>query len=251
MQVYYYMQTMVERYTEFKNFRYNEIMNTILIVEDEPDILELLEYTLEKEYEIIGCLDTSRVKDILDQETIDLILMDRNLPNVEGSVFIQELRKLGYSQNVIYLTAKDADENILEGFERGGDDYITKPFNIDILKARIKSVINRTKKNHEVIKVRDIVYNANQKRFVIGGEDVNLTHLEHDLLLEFIKNIDILLSRDILLENVWEDSMDVKSKTVNVAIKRLKEKIDPLGNKEYIKSVRGEGYIFHKGAIVC
>ena len=245
------MQTMVERYTEFKNFRYNEIMNTILIVEDEPDILELLEYTLEKEYEIIGCLDTSRVKDILDQETIDLILMDRNLPNVEGSVFIQELRKLGYSQNVIYLTAKDADENILEGFERGGDDYITKPFNIDILKARIKSVINRTKKNHEVIKVRDIVYNANQKKFVIGGEDVNLTHLEHDLLLEFIKNIDILLSRDILLENVWEDSMDVKSKTVNVAIKRLKEKIDPLGNKEYIKSVRGEGYIFHKGAIVC
>jgi len=245
------MQTMVERYTEFKNFRYNEIMNTILIVEDEPDILELLEYTLEKEYEIIGCLDTSRVIDILDQETIDLILMDRNLPNVEGSVFIQELRKLGYSQNVIYLTAKDADENILEGFERGGDDYITKPFNIDILKARIKSVINRTKKNHEVIKVRDIVYNANQKRFVIGGEDVNLTHLEHDLLLEFIKNIDILLSRDILLENVWEDSMDVKSKTVNVAIKRLKEKIDPLGNKEYIKSVRGEGYIFHKGAIVC
>jgi len=245
------MQTMVERYTEFKNFRYNEIMNTILIVEDEPDILELLEYTLEKEYEIIGCLDTSRVIDILDQETIDLILMDRNLPNVEGSVFIQELRKLGYSQNVIYLTAKDADENILEGFERGGDDYITKPFNIDILKARIKSVINRTKKNHEVIKVRDIVYNANQKRFVIGGEDVNLTHLEHDLLLEFIKNIDILLSRDILLENVWEDSMDVKSKTVNVAIKRLKEKIDPKGTKEYIKSVRGEGYIFKKSASTC
>jgi len=226
-------------------------MNTILIVEDEPDILELLEYTLGKEYEIIGCLDTSRVVDILDQESIDLILMDRNLPNVEGSVFIQELRKIGYSQNVIYLTAKDADENILEGFERGGDDYITKPFNIDILKARIKSVINRTKKNQEVIKVRDIIYNSNQKKFLIDGIDVHLTHLEHDLLLEFIKNIDILLSRDTLLENVWEDSMDVKSKTVNVAIKRLKEKIDPLGNKEYIKSVRGEGYIFNKGGSSC
>jgi len=127
-------------------------MNTILIVEDEPDILELLEYTLSKNYEVIGCLDTSRVVDILDQETIDLILMDRNLPNVEGSVFIQELRNKGYSQNVIYLTAKDADENILEGFERGADDYITKPFNIDILKARVKSVIDRTKKNHLVIK---------------------------------------------------------------------------------------------------
>jgi DNA-binding response OmpR family regulator len=226
-------------------------MNTILIVEDEPDILELLEYTLAKEYEVIGCLDTSSVVDILDQESIDLILMDRNLPNVEGSIFIQELRAKGYSQNVIYLTAKDADENILEGFERGGDDYITKPFNIDILKARIKSVINRTKKQHEIIKVRDIIYTASQKKFAIGGEEINLTHLEHDLLLEFVKNIDILLSRDILLENVWEDSIDVKSKTVNVAIKRLKEKIDPLGEKEYIKSIRGEGYIFTKGGIDC
>ena len=226
-------------------------MNTILIVEDEPDILELLEYTLAKEYEVIGCLDTSKVVDILDQENIDLILMDRNLPNVEGSVFIQDLRAKGYSQNVIYLTAKDADENILEGFDRGGDDYITKPFNIDILKARVKSVINRTKKNHQVIKARDIVYNSNQKKFVINGEDISLTHLEHDLLLEFIKNIDILLSRDTLLENVWEDSMDVKSKTVNVAIKRLKEKIDPMGTKEYIKSIRGEGYIFYKGAQNC
>jgi len=226
-------------------------MNTILIVEDEPDILELLEYTLAKDYEIIGCLDTSRVVDILDQEQIDLILMDRNLPNVEGSVFIQQLRNQGYSQNVIYLTAKDADENIIEGFERGADDYITKPFNIDILKARIKSVINRSQKNLEVIKARDIVYNSNQKKFVIEGKDVHLTHLEHDLLLEFIKNIDILLSRDILLENVWEDSIDVKSKTVNVAIKRLKEKIDPLGDKEYIKSIRGEGYIFNKGLSNC
>lgn len=222
-------------------------MDTILIVEDEPDILELLEYTLEKEYEVIGCLDTSNVVKILDQEDIDLILMDRNLPNVEGSIFIQELRAQGYTQNVIYLTAKDADENVIEGFNRGADDYITKPFNIDILKARINSVINRTKKNLEVIKVRDIIYNSDQKKFVIDNQEVHLTHLEHDLLLEFIKNSDILLSRDTLLENVWEDSMDVKSKTVNVAIKRLKEKIDPDGTKEYIKSVRGEGYIFNKG----
>jgi len=226
-------------------------MNTILIVEDEPDILELLEYTLQKEYEVIGCLDTSRVVDILDQEEIDLILMDRNLPNVEGSVFIQELRTKGYTQNVIYLTAKDADENILEGFARGADDYITKPFNIDILKARVRSVINRTKNTLDVRKVRDIMYTAEQKKFMIEGSVVSLTHLEHDLLLYFIKNVDILLSREVLLENVWEDSLDVKSKTVNVAIKRLKEKIDPLGTKEYIKSVRGEGYIFGKGTLSC
>jgi len=226
-------------------------MNTILIVEDEPDILELLEYTLGKDYEVIGCLDTSNVVNILDQEKIDLILMDRNLPNVEGSVFIQGIRNKGYTQNVIYLTAKDADEDIIEGFQRGADDYITKPFNIDILKARVKSIINRTKKNQVVIKARDIVYNASQKKFTIDGKNISLTHLEHDLLLEFVQNIDILLSREMLLDNVWEDSIDVKSKTVNVAIKRLKEKIDPLGDKEYIKSVRGEGYIFYKGTGSC
>jgi len=226
-------------------------MNTILIVEDEPDILELLEYTLSKEYEVIGCLDTSNVIDILDEETIDLILMDRNLPKVEGSIFVQELRSKGYNQNVIYLTAKDADENIIEGFERGADDYITKPFNIDILKARVKSVINRSQKKQDIIKIRDITYSSNQKKFSIEGEDISLTHLEHDLLLEFVKNIDILLSRDTLLENVWEDNIDVKSKTVNVAIKRLKEKIDPAGTKKYIHSIRGEGYIFPKGGVDC
>ncbi|PIF04427.1 MAG: DNA-binding response regulator [Arcobacter sp.] len=226
-------------------------MNTILIVEDEVDILELLEYTLSKEYEVIGCLDTSNVIDILDEENIDLILMDRNLPNVEGSVFIHKLRQKGYSISVIYLTAKDSDEDILEGFQRGGDDYITKPFNIDILKARIKSVLNRTKKTQEVIKVRDIIYTKSQKSFEIDGKIIQLTHLEHDLLLEFLKNSDILLSRDTLLENVWEDSMNVKPKTVNVAIKRLKEKIDPMGQKGYIKAVRGEGYIFYKGSSKC
>ena len=220
-------------------------MNTILVVEDQQDILDLIEYTLAKEgYDVICCLDTSNVQAILDEEDIDLILMDRNLPNIEGSVFIQNLRSQGYVNPVIYLTAKDKDEDILEGFNRGGDDYITKPFNLDVLKARVKAVIKRTSKTIEMLKVRDIVYQASNKKFFIDYNEVNLTHLEHDLLLEFLKNKDILLSRDILLQNVWEDYGEVKPKTVNVAIKRLKEKIDPTGKKEYIKSIRGEGYIF-------
>ena len=221
------------------------MQNTILAVEDEQDILDLIEYTLTKEgYDVICCLDTSNVQAILDEENVDLILMDRNLPNTEGSVFIKSLRNKGYSNPVIYLTAKDKDEDILEGFDRGGDDYITKPFNLDVLKARVKAVIKRTSSDIEQLKVRDIVYKGSNKKFFINDEEINLTHLEHDLLLEFIKNKDILLSRDTLLENVWEDYADVKPKTVNVAVKRLKEKIDPSGIKEYIKSVRGEGYIF-------
>jgi DNA-binding response OmpR family regulator len=218
--------------------------NTVLIVEDEEDILDLIEYTLAKAgYETIGCLDTSNVKAILDEEQIDLIIMDRNLPGLEGSVFIQNIRNDGYNQPVIYLTAKDSSDDIIEGFDRGGDDYITKPFNIDELKARIKAILKRTVKDQEVIRYKDIVYKANSKTFYIESEKVKLTHLEHDLFLEFLKNQNILLSRESLLEDVWPDSFDKKLKTVNVAIKRLKEKIDPAGEKEYIKSVRGEGYI--------
>lgn len=218
----------------------------ILIVEDEEDILELLEYTLQKEgFETIGFLSISNnVTKILDEEDVDLILMDRNLPGAEGSVFIDSIKAKGYNNPVIYLTAKDKNEDIIEGFERHADDYITKPFNLKELAARVKAVIKRASNEIEILKVKDIIYKASNKKFYIQDEEIELTHLEHDLMLEFVKNKDILLSREHLLETVWEDSFDKKLKTVNVAIKRLKAKIDPQGQKEYIKSIRGEGYIF-------
>lgn len=218
----------------------------ILIVEDEEDILELLEYTLQKEgYETIGFLSIDKnVRKVLDEEQIDLILMDRNLPGIEGTTFINEIKKQGYSNSVIYVTAKDNDEDIIEGFDSHADDYITKPFNLKELCARIKAVIKRSSKEVDVLKVKDIVYKSSNKKFFIDEKEIELTHLEHDLLLEFIKNKDILMTREHLLNKVWEDSFDKKEKTVNVAIKRLKAKIDPKGTKDYIRSIRGEGYIF-------
>jgi DNA-binding response OmpR family regulator len=218
----------------------------ILIVEDEEDILELLEYTLQKEgYETVGFLSANdRLKKIFDEEKIDLILMDRNLPGLDGTTFINDIKDQGYNIPVIYLTAKDRDEDILEGFESHADDYITKPFNIKELLARINAVIKRSTKEVDILRVRDITYKALNKKFYIDEDAIELTHLEHDLLLEFMKNKDILMTREHLLEAVWEDSYDKKLKTVNVAIKRLKAKIDPDNKKEYIKSVRGEGYLF-------
>ena len=103
---------------------------------------------------------------------------------------------------------------------------------------------NRSSKDVDILKVKDIVYKSSNKKFYIDGNEIELTHLEHDLLLEFIKNKDILLSREHLLTSVWQDSFEKKEKTVNVAIKRLKAKIDPDAKKEYIRSIRGEGYIF-------
>ena len=218
---------------------------TILIVDDEEDILDLLDYTLSSAgYDTITCVNTINIRDILDEEEIALILMDRNLPGVEGSLFIEKIRSEGYNQPVIYVSAKDLSDDIVEGFERGGDDYITKPFNINELKARVSALIRRTSKTQDVLKYKDILYNATNKNFTINGESVKLTNLETELLLEFIKNPNILLSRDVLLERVWTDSQNKQAKTVNVAIKRLKESIDPTGEKNYIQAVRGEGYIF-------
>ena len=218
---------------------------TILIVDDEEDILDLIDYTLVSAgYDTITCIDTSNVRDILDEENISLILMDRNLPGVEGSLFIESLRNEGYAHPVIYISAKDLSDEIVEGFNRGGDDYITKPFNINELKARVSAMIRRTSQEQDVIKYKDIIYNATNKSFSIDGELIKLTQLESELLLEFIKNPNILLSRDVLLERVWGDAQNRQTKTVNVAIKRLKENIDPKGEKNYIQAIRGEGYIF-------
>jgi len=218
---------------------------TILAVEDEEDILDLIEYTLTKEgWDVITCIDTSNVINILDEEDISLILMDRNLPSVEGSQFIKQLRKQGYNTPVIYISAKDSTDDICDGFESGGDDYITKPFNLNELKARVKALIKRTQKIQDIIKIRDITYNSSNKTFTINTNDIKLSSLEHDLLLEFIKNQNILLSRETLLQKVWKDSGSKQLKTVNVAIKRLKEHIDPDGTKNYIKAIRGEGYMF-------
>jgi DNA-binding response OmpR family regulator len=217
----------------------------ILAVDDEEDLLDLIEYTLSKEgYEVITCKDTSNVLDILDEEDVSLILMDRNLPGVEGSEFIAHIQSQGYNTPVIYISAKDRNEDVVEGFARGGDDYITKPFDLSIFKARIKAVLRRYKGDVAIHKEGDIVYDPAKKVFSIDGAVISLTKLEHDLLLTFFKNKDVLLSREFILEEVWEDYENRQLKTVNVAIKRLKEKIDPTNEKNYIRSVRGEGYIF-------
>ena len=217
----------------------------IVIVEDEEDLLELLEYNLQKDgYETIGFLNTKTVKQILDEEEIDLLIMDRNLPGVEGSEFVAELREEGNTVPVIFLSAKDRDEDVEEGFLRGGDDYITKPFNMKELLLRVKSILKRTsnKVTQDKLVYRDIVLDKSTRTLSVDGKHVDVTKLEFDLLSEFIINKNNVLERDYLLESVWGDSENYQYKTVNVAINRLKEKIDPDKTKEYIQTVRGVGY---------
>ena len=217
----------------------------IIIVEDEEDLLDLLEYNLSKEgFDVVGFLNTKRVETLLKEEDIDLIIMDRNLPGVEGSEYIQALRDNGIQTPVIYLSAKDSDSEIEEGFLRGGDDYMTKPFNMKELILRIKSILKRTTKNSAegTIRHKDLLLDMDARTLLVDEIPVEITKLEFDLLYEFILNKNSILDRDYLLQNIWKDSQNNQYKTVNVAIARLKDKIDPDKCKNYIQTIRGIGY---------
>ncbi len=217
----------------------------IVIVEDEEDLLELIEYNLSKEgFDTIGFLNTKTVSQILEEEDIDLLIMDRNLPGVEGSEFVKAIRDNGILVPVIFLSAKNRDSDIEEGFVRGCDDYLTKPFNMNELLLRVKAILRRTTKKHNEGKLshRDLLLDKSKRTLSVGGEIIDITKLEFDLLYEFLANKNSVLDRDYLLEHVWNDTEMYQYRTVNVAINRLKEKIDPDKTKDYIQTVRGVGY---------
>ena len=222
----------------------------ILIVDDDNDILELLEYNLSNAgYDVIGFLNTKHVRRVLQEEKIDLIIMDRNLPDIEGSSYVEMLRSKNINTPVIFLSAKDAQEDINEGFVKGGDDYITKPFNIDELQLRIKAVLNRyninSKETQKDLEYKDIKLDLNLHKAVIGEYEADLTKLETALLHILMINKGKVLDREFLLKHIWKDTENINQKTVNVAMKRLKEKIDPFKNKDYIKTIRGVGYLLN------
>ncbi len=213
----------------------------IVIIEDDEDILELLEYHLQKAgYDTMGFLSTKKVEQFLEEENPSLLIVDRNLSDVEGSEFIEQVRSKGYDTPVIFLTAKNSDTDIDEGFLRGGDDYITKPFRMQEVLFRIKAILKRsgfTEQNK--LKHRDLLLDVEERELTINGDHIKLTNMEFNLLHTFIKNANKPLQREFLLEEVSEES---QGKTINVAINRLKNKIDPHGSKAYITSVWGIGY---------
>lgn len=217
----------------------------IVIIEDEEDILELVEYHLQKAgYETVGFLSTENVEQFLEEEHPALMIVDRNLPGCEGSEFVAYLREYGFNIPVIFLTAKDKDQELEEGFERGGDDYISKPFKPRELILRVEALLRRagiTSSNK--IKYRDLTLDIPNRALFINNEKIELTNLEFKLLHTFIKHPNTTLERDFLRDEVWgDDSSNFHDKTINVTINRLKKKIDPKSEKEYFLPVWGVGY---------
>jgi DNA-binding response OmpR family regulator len=217
----------------------------IVVVEDEEDILELIEYHLQKEgYKVTGFLSTDFVERFLEEESPSLIIMDRNLPGVEGSEFIAHIRNQGYDIPVIFLTARDQENDLLQGFSSGGDDYMTKPFSPKELIARVCSLLKRSGLlDTQKLRYRDLMLDIAKRELFIEKQKVDLTKIEYKLLYTFIKNPNISIERDFLREEVWgEEVSELNDKTINVAMNRLKKKIDPDNSKHYISPVWGVGY---------
>jgi DNA-binding response OmpR family regulator len=136
------------------------------------------------------------------------------------------------------------EDFILEALDNGVDDCISILCSRKLFLAKIKNIIKRFYKNFDVIRYKDITFTSNNNNFYLRGTSLELTKLEKQLLLEFLKNANKILSRDSLLENVWSENFNIQLRTVNVAVKRLRDKINLYMGDDYIKSVRGQGYLF-------
>ena len=222
----------------------------ILLVDDEPLIIKGLKYTLEQEgYETLAAYDGEEALEVFFANTVDLVLLDVMLPKLDGIQVCQRIRE---SSNVpiIMLTAKGEDMDKILGLEYGADDYMTKPFNILEVKARIKTILRRASQpvaaeKKKIIRVRDLEVNILNRSVTLGGKEVRLTAKEFDLLQLFINNRGKVFSREAMLETVWKYDYMGDARTVDVHIRRLREKIERnTSQPEFIFTKWGVGYYF-------
>lgn len=220
----------------------------IFLLEDDASIAMGLEYSLHKEgYETAHAKTVSEALQMISENRYDLHLLDLTLPDGSGYDVCKAIKEKG-DLPVIFLTAFDDEVNVVMGFDLGADDYISKPFRVNELMARIKSVLRRY--NSEagksgIVELHDLKINTNEAKVYKNGVDVVLTAMEYRLLLILVNNKGKVLSRNQLLENIWDiDGIFVNDNTLTVYIKRLRDKIeDNSEDPKIIKTVRKMGYI--------
>ena len=211
----------------------NIMANRILIVDDEPLIVKALKYSLEQDnYETDSAADGEEALEKFFAGRFDLILLDVMLPKADGIEVCQRIREKS-NVPIIMLTAKGEDMDKILGLEYGADDYMTKPFNILEVKARIKTILRRTTTHQKetvqsVVTIRDMCINLNNRSVTIGNKEINLTAKEFDLLQLFVNNRGKVFSRENLLETIWKYDYLGDLRTVDVHIRRLREKIEKI-----------------------
>lgn len=218
-------------------------MKKILLVEDNETIVMGLKYSLEQEnFQVISALNVEKAKEILNQETIDLILLDVTLPDGNGFELCKYIKQK-LDVPVIFLTAQDEETSVVVGLDMGADDYIVKPFRTRELISRINSVLRRYDKNIEkasIVQYKNIKIDTNMAKVYKDNEEIIFTSLEYKILLMLFTNQNKLITREELLDKIWDIAGNfVNDNTLTVYIKRIREKLE---DDTIIKTVRGLGY---------
>ena len=219
----------------------------LLLVEDDKTIALGLEYSLTQEgFEVTICYNAESALRKIQEVQFDIALLDITLPDGNGFDICRKLKEKDDTP-VIFITARDDEGSVVMGLDIGADDYITKPFRIRELQSRIRSVLRRAQKqtyDDSIFRYGNVVVNITKGNVTKNGEDVFLTALEYRLLLTLMNNEGHVLTRNQLIESIWDVSGDfVNDNTLTVYIKRLREKIeDDPQNPQIIKTVRGMGY---------
>lgn len=216
----------------------------ILVVEDERDLNRIITKHLKKNnYSVDSCFDGQEALDFISYSEYDLIITDIMMPNVDGYEFIDKLRANKNDTPVIMLTAKDTLEDKIMGLDSGADDYIVKPFEFDELLARIRVLMRR---NYglatNIIQIEEVTLDLAKKQITKSGEIIDLTGKEYEVLEYLMKNKGSILSRDQILNHVWDYEYEGASNIVDVIIKNIRKKLDRGEGNTIIYTKRGLGY---------
>jgi len=220
----------------------------ILLCEDDENLGTLLcEYLIAKGFDAVLCPDGEVGFREFQKDKFDICVLDVMMPKKDGFTLAQDIRQINSQVPIIFLTARVQKEDILEGFDKGADDYITKPFAVPELIARLKNALRRrdisTEDASDRLTVKNLIMFLSRYEVQVDGETVALTKREYDLLEYLLRNKRTVLTRDQILQEVWGFDYTGETNVVDVYIRYLRAKLDDRFNKKYIYTVRGVGYV--------
>lgn len=220
---------------------------SVLLVEDDEDIGEMLQLSLQaKDIDVTWCVDVMSAQKSLNEMTVDIILLDWMLPGINGPDWVKFLKNQDKNKNIpiIMLTARGTEDDKITGLDTGVDDYMTKPFSVRELVARIKAVLRRIEapSGNSLISIGPLQIDPDGHRVVLNDVEVMMTPTEYKLIHFLATHPNKVHSRNHLLDHVWGDNVYVEDRTVDVHIRRLRKILDAQGCADLVQTVRGFGY---------
>lgn len=216
----------------------------LLVIEDERKISRVITESLKREkYAVDVAYDGEEGFNLADSQPYDLLIVDRMLPGLEGTEIVKKLRENGKNMPILFLTALSTTEDKTLGLDVGADDYLTKPFAIDELLARVRALLRRPPiQQPDILKIDDLKIDKQRQTVTRAGKNIDLTNKEYALLEYLMQHSNQILSKETLIDHVWDFDADILPNNVEAYIKNLRQKIDKPFKKQLIKTVRGFGY---------